>query len=249
MFMSGSNCNASSLSDRAHRQHGSAPRGGFATTQVTQGQGPCSLDLTQRKTGLKIFHVGQIDETLQGKTRKTVQVFGHHLQLERAIAADVVTRNDLRQAGDGGFELTGGIARIAFGIDPHERQHPQADFPTVQFGTVTHYVTTFFERTHTPPTWRCRQTHTVGQFGVAEAAVTLQGMQDGQIKLVNHFYIPPSLAIIFLEVANYGHEKQTPVSVNALHFRSCVTLQRPALAIPWVSRTHTGSGQHLHSTP
>jgi hypothetical protein len=64
---------------------------------------------------------------------------------------------------------------------------PPADFPAVQLGTVTHDVTTFFERTHTPPTGRRRQTHAVGQFGVAEAAVALQGMQDGQIKLINHF--------------------------------------------------------------
>ena len=187
VFIDVANCNASSLSDRTHRQHVSAPSGSFATAQMAQGQGPCGLDLAQRKTGLKIFHIGQIDEALQGKARKAVQVFGHHLQFERAIATDVVTGNDLGQAGDGGFELARGIARVALGIDPHKCQHPQADFPAVQLGTVTHYVTTFFERTHTPPTGRRRQTHAVGQFGVAEAAVTLQGMQDSQIKLINHF--------------------------------------------------------------
>jgi hypothetical protein len=53
VFIDVANCNASSLSDRTHRQHVSAPSGSFATAQMAQGQGPCGFDFAQREAGVQ----------------------------------------------------------------------------------------------------------------------------------------------------------------------------------------------------
>ena len=56
--------------------------------QMPQWQGAAGLDLAERKTGVQVFHVGQVDQVLQGKLAEGFEVLRHHLQLKGAGAAD-----------------------------------------------------------------------------------------------------------------------------------------------------------------
>ena len=105
---------------------------------------------------MQVLHVGQVDQALQGKARKTVQVLRHHLQLKGAGTADVVAGDDLGQFFDGIFQHAGRVAGVAFGIQPNEGQHAQADFLAVKFGPVALDEAVDLQRTHAAPARRRR---------------------------------------------------------------------------------------------
>ena len=60
-------------------------------------------DLAQRKAGVNVFDMRQIQQYFTCQAGKGFEVGGHHLQLKRSGAADVVARHDLRHPGNGGL--------------------------------------------------------------------------------------------------------------------------------------------------
>jgi hypothetical protein len=133
---------------------------------------------------VEVFHVGQVDQHLACELGKAVQVLRHHLQLEGAGAADVVAGDDLRDLADRVLHLARAFAGVAVGVQPHEGQHAHADLVAVDLGVVALDVARLFQRPHAPPAGRGRQAHALREFGVGQAGIGLQFLQDLHVELV-----------------------------------------------------------------
>jgi len=155
---------------------------------MAQWQNAVGLDLAQRKTGMDVFHVGQIHEAAQREARKTVQVARYYLQLESAGAADVVAGDHLRQFADGLFQQPGSVSGIALGVKPDKSQHAQPDFVAVDGRAVTGDEAFPLEPTHAAPAGCRAQAHALREFCVGQAPVGLKLVQDGDVELVQSFH-------------------------------------------------------------
>jgi secreted PhoX family phosphatase len=124
---------------------------------LRRGWRPARLHLAQRKAGVDVFHVRQVDQHLARELREAVQVARDHLQLEGAGAADVVAGHDLRDLADRLLHLARALAGVAVGVQPHEGQHAQADLVAVDLGVVALDVAGLLQRPHAPPARRRRQ--------------------------------------------------------------------------------------------
>ena len=69
----------------------------------------------------------------------------------------------------------------------YDRVHLSAFFSGTSADELSLVEPGFFERTHTPPARCCRQTHALGQFGIGQAAIVLQFIQDGPVEFIHCF--------------------------------------------------------------
>ncbi len=162
--------------------------GGGLGLQMAQRQRAASLHLAQREAGVHILHIGQVDQHLARELAEGVEVAAHHLQLKGACAADVVAADDFGNLADRLFQRMQHVAAVAVGVQPHKGQHAQAHFLAVDLGTVAGDEAAFLQRLHAAPAGGCTQAHAVGEFGVAESAIVLQFVQDGEVKSVKCFH-------------------------------------------------------------
>ncbi len=162
--------------------------GGGLGLQMAQRQGTAGLHLAQREAGVQVFHIRQVDQHLARELAEGVEVAAHHLQLKGAGAADVVAADDLGNLADRLFQRVQHVAAVAVGVEPHKGQHAQAHLLAVDLGAVAGDETAFFQRLHAAPAGRGTQAHAVGEFGVAQASIVLQFVQDGKVKSVKCFH-------------------------------------------------------------
>ena len=155
-----------------------------AFTEVRQRQRPCCLYLAQRKAGVQVFHIGQVQQYIARKLRESVQITCHHLQLEGAGAADVVAGNHFGDFLDGFFHGAGHAASVAVGVQAHKGEHAQANFAPVEFGPVAQDKADFLQGPHAPPAGRGRQAHALRQLRIGQACFALQLAQDGYVEFV-----------------------------------------------------------------
>src|SRR5213595_2566391 len=175
------------------------------------------LDLPQREAGVKVFHVRQVDQHLARQLREAVEVLAHHLELERARAADVVARDDLGDLADRLLHLTRALAGIAIGIEPHEREHAQADPVAVDLGVVALDVAGLLEGAHAAPARRGRQAHALRQFGIRQARVGLQLGKDLDVEFVERFHFGLNRERIFPMLAHLRHQTQRLIWSCGIH--------------------------------
>jgi len=155
---------------------------------MAQWQNAVGLDLAQRKTGMDVFHVGQIHEAAQREARKTVQVARHYLQLESAGAADVVAGDHLRQFADGLFQQPCFVCGIALGVESDKSQHAEPDFVAVDGRAITGDEPFLLQRAHAAPAGCRAQPHTLRELCVGQASVGLKLVQDGNVELIQSFH-------------------------------------------------------------
>ena len=151
---------------------------------MPQRQRGAGFHFAERKTGVQVFHIRQIDQHVARELAEAVQVAADDLQFKRAGAADVVAADDFGNLADGVFERLQYVSAVARRVQAHEGQHAQADLVAVDLGAVAGDEAGFFQRPHAPPAGRGRQADARRQFGVGQARIELQLVQDGDVKLV-----------------------------------------------------------------
>lgn len=164
---------------------------------MLQRQRAAGLDLTERKAGVQILDVGQVDQDRAGKLGEGIEIPRNHLQFEGARPADVVARHHLRNFADRFFQLARHVAGVAVGVQPHKGQHAQANLVAVDLGVVALDETRLFQRLDPAPAGRGRQAHTRGQFSVGEPRVDLQLIQNRQVICIKSFHFLESTARSF----------------------------------------------------
>src|SRR5665647_3906364 len=102
--------------------------------QMAEWQRAAGLDLAQRKTGVQILDVGQVDQHVACELAEAVEVAADHLELEGAGAADVVAADDFGDFPDGLFQGRQHVARVLRSIKPYKGQHAQTDLVAVDLG-------------------------------------------------------------------------------------------------------------------